>query len=207
MVLWDTTPVAAAIWGSASGTARGNKANLQTSELLVGFLLLLVAVPLLQQCVLGILQGESCKWQPTWSFFAANYLWIGPLLLLLCVLLIASWRAELHYQARQRQDKSLQQARKHFELLKPVSELSPEDLNFRVTRSGEDTLQYGRPFSEADYVSRTAAPYDQRGQENPQPQYDETSLVRSLQEDDDFSGFLLLEAAPIGGQLFAHDIP
>jgi len=68
-----------------------------------------------------------------------------------------------------------------------------------VIEPGEDTPQFGRPFNEAIYVSRTAAPYDQRGQENPQPQYDETSLVRSVQENNDFLGFLLL-GPPLDGK-------
>jgi tetratricopeptide (TPR) repeat protein len=167
--------------------------------LLVGFLLLLVAVPLLQQCVLGILQGKSCKWQPTWSFFTANYLWVVPLLVLLVGLLIISWRAAIYYQTRQRQQERLQQARQRFELLTPVSELSPEDLNFRVIGPEEDTPQYGRPFNETVYVSRTAAPYDQRGAKNPQPPYDEASLIRSLQASTDFNGFLLI-GPPLDGK-------
>lgn len=181
--------------------------------LLVGFLLLLVAVPLLQQCVLGALQGKSCKWQPTWSFFTANYLWIVPLLLLLVLLLIISRRAKLHYEVRQRKEEHLRQEHEHqegrfrqarerfnFDPL-PANKLQPEDLGFHVLESSkselEETLaQNQRPFHEHSYIPRKAVPYHLRGKEYAQPQYTEDELVKLLQ---DGKG-IILQGPPTDGK-------
>jgi membrane protein implicated in regulation of membrane protease activity len=180
--------------------------------LLVGFLLLLVAVPLLQKCVLGILQGESCKWRPAWSFFTTYWIWIVLALLLLGVILFVSWRAELRYQERQReqerlqqedqrQQERLQQAHERFELMKPVSKLRPEDLRFHLVERGDSEIeevvaQDERPYHEHDYVPRTAIDYAALGRPDPQPRYTEERLVELLRNGKGFT----LQGQPTDGK-------
>lgn len=157
--------------------------------LLVGFLLLLIIVPLSQTCVLGVLQGEGCKWQPAWSFFTTHWVWIGLALLLLVVLLFVSWWAERVYQASQR-------------LGQPTSadRLRPEDMGFHVVKSGESEreiiAQSERPFHEDAYLPRKAIPYQSRGRENPRPQYTEEELAGLLRHGEGF----VLQGPPTDGK-------
>jgi hypothetical protein len=82
--------------------------------------------------------------------------------LVLVGLLIASWRAERHYQARQLQQERSEHARERFSFDPlPASKLRPEDLNFHVEESGEPELevtlaQVERPFHEHAYIGRRA---------------------------------------------------
>jgi len=180
--------------------------------LLVGFLLLLVAVPLSQKCVLGILQGESCKWRSAWSFFTTYWIWIVPTLLLLGVILFVSWRAELRYQERQReqerlqqenqrQQERLQQAGERFDLLTSADRLRPEDLRFHLVERGdleikEVVAQDQRPYHEHDYVPRTAVDYAARGSPDPRPRYTEEELVELLRNGKGFT----LQGQPTDGK-------
>src|SRR5215203_3586766 len=88
------------------------------------------------------------------------------------------------------------EARKSFDLVIPASKLSPEHLDFQAIAPGEPVPLDRRPFYESVYVHRHAVPYHERAGENPQTEYDEAQLVRSLEEGRSF----VLLGPPLDGK-------
>jgi tetratricopeptide (TPR) repeat protein len=92
---------------------------------------------------------------------------------------------------------------KKFELLKPASELRPEDLGFRVVEAEaeeEDPIEHShraqRPFYESAYVPRLAVCYRQRNHQHPEPWCDEEDLAEALRQSESF----VLIGAPEDGK-------
>jgi tetratricopeptide (TPR) repeat protein len=89
-------------------------------------------------------------------------------------------------------------ARKRFDVLETASKLRPQHLGFQAIAQEEIVPQGLRPFYESVYVSRSAVPYRQRIEEDPQPTYTEAELARYL-EGGDGRGFALL-GPPLDGK-------
>jgi len=157
---------------------------------LVAFFALSIVVPLVQRCVIGLFQGESCDRQRIVDFVVTYYPWMLAILVLLGGLLFVSWRAQRNYLARQ-----------PFELMKPVSKLLPEDLRFHVVERGDSEIeevvaQDQRPYHEHAYVPRTAVDYAARGSPDPRPRYTEEELVELLRSGKGFT----LQGQPTDGK-------
>jgi hypothetical protein len=158
--------------------------------LLVGFVALAIVIPLVQRCVIGLFQGESCDRRRIVDFVVTYYPWMLAILVLLGGLLLVSWWAQRGYQARQA-----------FELMKPVGKLRPEDLRFHPVERGdleieEVVAQDQRPYHEYAYVSRTAIEYAARGRLDPQPRFTEERLVELLRNGKGFT----LQGPPTDGK-------
>ena len=67
---------------------------------LVAFFALTIVVPLVQRCVIGLFQGESCDRQRIEDFVVTYGPWMLAILALLGGLLFVSWLAERAYQVR-----------------------------------------------------------------------------------------------------------
>jgi tetratricopeptide (TPR) repeat protein len=141
----------------------------------------------IRACFIGPFQGEGCQWRQGLDFMEAYGLWVVLTLLVLAGLTFFAWRDRRHHEARE-----------DFALLKPADKLSPEDLDFKVVKSGEPVPQDQRPFYESIYVSRVAVPYHKRAEDNPQPRYNEAELVNYL-EGGDGRGFVFL-GPPLDGK-------
>jgi hypothetical protein len=89
-------------------------------------------------------------------------------------------------------------ARKRFDVLETASKLRPQHLGFQAIAQEEIVPQGLRPFYESVYVSRSAVPYRQRIEEDPQPTFTESELARYL-EGGDGRGFALL-GPPLDGK-------
>lgn len=114
-------------------------------------------------------------------------LFVALTLLFLGVLRFAARRAHRRHDARKR-----------FELLESASKLRPQHLGFQSIAEEEIVPQGPRPFYESVYVSRSAVPYHQRVEEDPQPRYTEAELARYLGGGDS-RGFVLL-GPPLDGK-------
>ncbi len=156
-----------------------------------------VALPLMSDCLRGLILGQGCApWRPALSFMSAYGLWVGLILLALALLTFLARQDDRRYQTCEEDREQSREARKRFDLLKPTKDLRPEDLGFQVLEAGEPLIQDRRPFYEFAYVSRVAVPYERRADRNPQPRFEEEALVRSLREG---KGFVLL-GPPLDGK-------
>jgi hypothetical protein len=114
-----------------------------------------VVASAVRACSSSLFQHQVCDLGKVLDFVEANGFWLFLTLLVFGGLTLLAWR-----------DKRHQEAREGFALLKPAKKLSPEDLDFRIVKSGEPVSQDARPFYEAIYVSRVAVPYHERVEEN-----------------------------------------
>src|SRR5207302_6644394 len=87
------------------------------------------------------------------------------------LLLITIWSYHDYYAS---------QRRAAFSLLKPVRQLRPEDLDFKVLAVGEIPSPEKRPYS-SPYIPRRFVPYDQTAEQTPHPAYTEAEVLESLQ--------------------------
>jgi len=128
--------------------------------------------------------------------FLGNYgIWVGLVLLMLAALTFLARRDQRIYQDREQSQQRLKAARKKFKLLKPSSQLLPEDLGYQRREPGQPVSQERRPFFET-YIPRLAIRYEQRTEVDTQPLYGENALARLLQEG---RGFVLL-GPPLDGK-------
>jgi hypothetical protein len=155
-----------------------------------------IGVPLAGDCVTGLLMGKGCTpWKPALGFLDNYGIWVGLVLLALAALTLLARRDDRIYQAHEQSQQQLEEARKKFKLLKPSSQLLPEDLGYQRREPGQPISQDKRPFFDT-YIHRIAVPYEHRAERNPQPRYDEDALARSLEEG---KGFVLL-GPPLNGK-------
>ncbi len=85
----------------------------------------------------------------------------------------------------------------NFKLLKPIEDVSPEDLGFQKLEPGARASEHnGRPFYAGCYLPRQAVSYEGIARQEPRPSYTEEGLAQALTHRTN----LLLVGPPLDGK-------